>query len=325
MNAQAIPESQKLQTPLQDEIFDVVIVGAGPAGMSAALCAARAHLNILLIERALPGGQAATSYKIYNYLGFPSGILSTDLAARMEQHLLEYSIHQTRELVEEVVNIREPIKQIKTNFGNVYKTRCIIIASGLEPKPLRAAFEQKFIGRGISYYAQGDMESYRDQDVVVIGGGNCACYAAEYLAQVVNKVTIVHQHDYLRAVDSLKTKIEKMPNIDIMWNSSVEDVFGIDHVAKVKVVNRVTGQYIWLDSRAIFIYTGRIPPAEHLHPDIQTDEAGFIVTDEYMRTNLPGVYAAGDIRVKQIRQIATAVSDGMVAAINVGRDIQKRL
>jgi len=155
----------------------------------------------------------------------------------------------------------------------------------------------------------------------VIGGGNCACYAAEYLAQFVKKLYIIHRSDYIKAVKTLKEKIMNNSIIDVLWNTELVDVFGVDHVEKIKLLNISTTQTTWLDVKAIFVYVGRIPPRDLISVDIELDEKGYIITDEYMRTNIPGVYAAGDIRSKQIRQIATAISDGMIAAINVDRDI----
>jgi thioredoxin reductase (NADPH) len=307
--------------PKSGDLFDVIIIGAGPAGMSAALCAGRARLKILILDKAMPGGQTSTAYRIYNYIGFPNGILGPDLAERMEDHLDNYNIYYACEGVEDIGQIHAAEKNIQTDMGNFYRTKAIIIATGLEPKFLDEPFEKRFLGRGISYYAQCDGEAYRDKDVVVIGGGNCACYAAEYLAKTVNKLTLIHRSDYINAVSNLREKIFNNPKIDILWNSEVVDAFGIDHLAKLKVYNRTTQQHTWLDAKAAFIYVGRIPNKTIMSLDLSVDEKGYVVTDEYMRTNIKGVYAAGDIRSKQIRQIATAVSDGMIAAINVERDV----
>ncbi len=307
--------------PIEGDNFDLIIIGAGPAGMEAAVCAGRARLKTLVIDRALPGGQASTSYKIYNYLGYPNGVMGDDLALKMEKHFREYKIQYTCENVEDILNISEKEKIIKTDLGSTYKTKAIILAVGLEPKQMQYPFEKQFLGRGISYYAQCDAESYKNETVAVIGGGNCACYAAEYLAQFVKKLYIIHRSDYIKAVKTLKEKIMNNSIIDVLWNTELVDVFGVDHVEKIKLLNISTTQTTWLDVKAIFVYVGRIPPRDLISVDIELDEKGYIITDEYMRTNIPGVYAAGDIRSKQIRQIATAISDGMIAAINVDRDI----
>jgi thioredoxin reductase (NADPH) len=305
----------------QADYYDLVIIGTGPAGMSAALCAGRADLKVLLIDRALPGGEAATAYKIDNYLGFPEGILGDDLTKRMEAHLDGYNVQFTCEAVEEILNIQEEVKIIKTDLGATYKTKSIIIAAGLEPKKLNMDFENKFLGRGISYYAQSDVETYRGQQVAVVGGGNCACYAADYLSQFVDSLYLIHRSDSIKAVKRLKEKVLHNPKISAIWNSEITEVFGIDRVEKIKVQNVSVDQHTWIDIKAVFVYVGRIPPSELISMEIDLDENGFIVTDEFMRTNIKGIYAAGDVRSKQIRQIATAVSDGMIAAINVEKDL----
>lgn len=311
---------KKTREPENGEGFDVVVIGAGPGGMSAALCAARAKLNVLVLEKALPGGQASTAYRIFNFLGYPDGIMGVELAKRMEDHLNQYEIAYSCENVSDIVNIHGPEKKVHTDLGNIYSAKTIIIATGLEPKRLDMPFESKFYGRGISYFAQGDAEDYAGKDVAVIGGGNCACYATEFLSEHVNQLYIIHSGDQLKAVKYVKEKIEKNPKITTIWNSKVVDVFGIDKVEKIKLENLVTGQYTWLDVKGVFLYVGRRPPRDLVNLNVHVDESGYVVTDEYMRTNIKGVYAVGDIRAKQIRQIATAVSDGMIAAVNIERD-----
>ncbi len=320
MIQETMAELEKLK-PIPDDTFDLIVIGAGPAGMSASICASRADLKVLLIEKALPGGECSTACKIDNYIGFPKGILGEELGRHMEAQLFSHPIAYSCDNVSNIIDIKEPLKKVQTDLGQQYKTRAIILALGLEPKVLGANFESQFLGRGVSYYAQCDVEHYRDQNVMVIGGGNCACYAADYLSKFVKKVYLVHQSDHIRAVKTLERSILENPKIDPIWNSQIQEVFGIDTVEKAKIMNVTNQQHTWLDVKGIFIYVGRIPPKEFVNPEINTDENGYIISDEYMRTNIPGVYAAGDIRSKQIRQIATAVSDGMTAAINVERDL----
>lgn len=311
---------KEVRLPKNGEEFDLIIIGSGPAGMSAALCARRDELKTLVLEKALPGGQTSTAYTIHNVLGYPDGILGDDLARRMEAHMAGTGVYYSCEGVEDILNIDKPVKIIKTELGNQYSAKAIIIATGLEPKLLGASFEKRFLGRGISYYAMGDADVYEGQDVAVIGGGNCACYAATYLANVVNRLYIIHKSDNIKAVKDLQDRIMTNPAISILWNSDLEDVFGVDKVEKIKVRNIVTGQHTWINVKCVFVYVGRIPSRNILNINLRTDEEGYIITDEYMRTNIKGVYAAGDVRCKQIRQITTAVSDGMIAAINAKRD-----
>ncbi|MGE4169108.1 MAG: NAD(P)/FAD-dependent oxidoreductase [Candidatus Margulisiibacteriota bacterium] len=322
MITQTQAQLQRL-VPRHHDAFDVVIVGAGPAGMSAALCCVRANLKTLVLEKALPGGEASTAWRIENYLGFPGGILGPKLTAQMEDQLFSFPIYYSCENVEDIAHAGDAEKIIRTELGSVYKAKAVIIAVGLEPKKLNAGFEKAFMGRGVSYYAQCDVESYRGKDVAVIGGGTCACYAADYLSGFVNKLYLIHRSDSLKAVKTLKERILGTSNISLMWDSVVDDVFGLDKVEKIKIRHSTTQQHTWVDVKGVFIYVGRIPPKDILNLNIRTDERGYIVTDETMRTNISGIYAAGDIRAKQIRQIATAVSDGMIAAINAERDLKR--
>ena len=308
--------------PSNGESFDLIIIGAGPAGMSAAICAGRAKLKTLILEKALPGGQATTAYKISNYLGFPSGILGDSLTVQMEKHMGDYNLYYSLESAEDIFE-NGPEKIIKTDNGTVYITKAVIIAAGLEPKKMGSEFEKKFLGRGISYYAQGDVSSYEGKDVAVIGGGNCACYAADYLSAFVNQLFLIHRSDSLKAVSTLKEKVLSNPKIHVIWNSELVDIFGLEKVEKIKIKHVVNEQHTWMDVKGVFVYVGRMPSPNLWHLNLRVDESGYIVTDEYMRTSMKGVYAAGDIRSKQIRQIATAVSDGMIAAINVERDLTR--
>ena len=301
--------------------FDAIIVGSGPAGMSAALCASRARLSVMMIDRNLPGGQTATAYRVSNYIGFPDGILGSDLSARMEDQLKEYEINYVCESVEDISTADDGMKIVRSDLGKFYKAKGVILASGLEPKSLGANFERSFLGRGVSYYAQSDIEKYRGKNVAVIGGGNCACYAADYLSQFVNNLYLIHRSNYIKAVRNLKQRVMNNETINVIWNTEIVDAFGLEKLEKIKLHNTITQQDTWLDVQGAFIYVGRVPPEDILNLELNVDEKGFIITDEYMRTSIPGIYAAGDIRSKQIRQIATAVSDGMIAAINLDKDL----
>lgn len=308
-------------SPENGEEFDIIVIGAGPAGMSTAMCARRGGLKTLLIEQALPGGQASTAYHIDNYLGSTPGVLGEDLGRTMEKQVSEYEHYYSCEMVEDIIEFKNNVKLIKTELNNEYRAKAIVIATGLQPKTLEADFEKSFLGRGVSYYAQCDIDMYRDADVAVIGGGNCACYAAEFLSKHVNKLYLIHKSDHVKAVQKLREKILNNPKIHCLWNSDLSDIFGIDKVEKIKIKNTLSDQYTWINVKGVFIYVGRVPSNQVFHIGIKTDEEGFIITDEYMRTNIPGIYAVGDIRSKQIRQISTAVSDGMIAAINIERDL----
>lgn len=322
MIEETLVEKQPLK-PNQEAIYDIIIIGAGAAGISAAISAARANLSLLILEKALPGGQVSTAYKVTNFVGYSQGILGEDLALRMEAQLNDYDYHYACESATDISDKKDH-KIVRTDLGSDYKAKAVLITTGLEPKELNTDFEKNFIGRGISYYAQSDVDYYKDTDVAVIGGGNCACYAADYLANFVNRLYLIHRSDSIKAVKKLKHKILDNPKITIIWDSEINDVFGIDKVEKIKIQNIMNDQHTWIDVKGVFVYVGRKPPETILNVNMETNHEGYIVTDEFMRTSIKGVYAAGDIRVKQIRQIATAVSDGMIAAINIERDLQRR-
>lgn len=320
-NTDVVLEEIQQKTPENGDEFDVIIIGAGPAGMSAATCIRRGGLSTLVIEQALPGGQASTAYHIDNYLGFSDGIFGDTLGREMEAQMRKQDHFYTCEMVEDIIEGPENIKIVRTELNHEYRGKAIVIATGLNPKTLNTNFEKSFLGRGVSYYAQGDIDEYKGADVAVIGGGNCACYAADFLSNHVNQLYLIHKSDQIKAVNQLREKVLKNPKIHLLWNSEISDIFGIDKVEKLKIHNSTTNQHTWINVKGVFIYIGRVPSNQLLHIDLKTNEEGYIITDEYMRTNIPGIYAVGDIRTKQIRQIATAVSDGMVAAINIERDL----
>ena len=232
--------------------------------------------------------------------------------------MFSHDVFYCCETVIDFLNVHGPVKTVTTSLGNTYRTKTIILAIGLEPKKLNADFEDRFMGQGISYYAQADPSYYKDKNAVVIGGGNCACYAADYLSKFVNHVYMVHNYDSIRAVKKLKGSVESNEKITIMWNSKVTELFGVDHVERVHTENVITGQSTWLDAQGVFIYVGRVPPQDIVRFDVELDEQDSLSP---MNTagNRKGIYA-GDIRSKQVRQIAPAVSDGMIAAINIERD-----
>lgn len=315
-----LPES-KMISPQLNDLFDIIIIGAGPAGMSAALSAGRAKLKILLIEKSLPGGETSAAFMVDNYLGYPGSILGVHLTQRMEEHLSYFDIHYSCEKVEDIRVAVSGEKIIKTDLENTYRGKTVIITTGVESKKLDGDFATRFLGRGISYCAPCDGELYSDKIVAVLGGGNCACYAADYLSSYAEKVYLIHSSGDLKAVKIVKERVLNNPIISIMWNSRLVDIFGVDYVEKAKIINNLTNQHTWIDVRGVFVYISRTPSQQIFHVDLKLDEHGYIITDEYMRTNLKGIYAAGDIRSKQIRQIATAVSDGLIAAINAEREL----
>ena len=323
MKYQELPKTSLEKEILSNNIYDIIIIGAGPAGLQASICAGRAKLKTLLIDKALPGGETATAYKINNLAGYPNGILGENLAKEMENQLKEYDIDCECLNVENITNIGKKTKNIITDTGKMFSTKMILLATGLEPKRIDPRLERLFLGRGLSYDARSNINSYKHKNVAVIGGGNCACYAADFLSNFAKKTYLIHSSNSIKAVRLLKEKVQKNPTIELIWNSEIKDIFGIEGVEKLKIRHTINNQETWIDCKGIFIYVGRIPPKEIINLEINQDEYGFIITDEYMKTNIPGVFAAGDIRSKQIRQIATALSDGMIAAINIERELRR--
>ena len=308
----------------QDNVYDLIIIGAGPAGMSAAIYAARGRIRTLLLEKAMPGGQVSNIWKIENYIGFPQGILGTELTKRMEAHLSEFKVEKAWGYVSEIENMAAAIKCVKTDIGAKYYTRSVIIASGLEPKKLNIPGEQRFRGRGVSYLATLDGHNYVGQTVAVIGGTSEAAESALYLARFARKVIMIYPQSELQVVMMLKEKLmQKSEIIDCMANSVIEEIIGEAGVTDIQIRNRSTDQIRVLQCSGIFVNIGKNPENRFLTKQVSLDEEGFVVCDAYNRTSVDGVFAAGDVRSKYLRQIATAVADGALAAVMVDKYLNR--
>ncbi|SES84223.1 thioredoxin-disulfide reductase [Anaerobranca gottschalkii] len=300
-------------------IYDCIIIGAGPAGLSAALYAARAELKTLLIDKQGPGGQAATTHLVENYPGVPS-ITGPDLTSNMFSQVMELGVEL---VVEEIQNISldGKIKEIVTDGGE-YKGKTVIIATGVEPKKLGVAGENVFRGRGVSYCATCDGAFYKGKRVAVIGGGDSAVEEGNFLTRFVDKLYIIHRRSELRATKVVQKRAFNNPKIEFILNSVVKEIKGDTKVDGVIIENLVTGEKMDLEVDGVFIYIGNTPNTEFLQGQINLDEQGYIITNEEMETNVPGVYAAGDIRVKSLRQIVTAAADGAIAAVKAEKYIE---
>lgn len=291
--------------------YDIVILGGGPAGMTAALYAARSRLNIIVLEKMAPGGQMALTDQIENYPGFSPGVTGFELTQKMEEH----ARFQGAEIgYAEVSAIRggDGRHIVETSEGD-YIAKTVIIASGAMPKKLDVPGEAEFIGRGVSYCAVCDGAFYKEKKVVVVGGGDSAVDEAHYLTRFASKVTIVHRRDQLRAIKSLQERAFADPKIEFRWDSVVERIEGGPVVQRVVLRNVKTGELSELPTDGVFVYVGLVANTDFLPPEIQT-KWGHIVTDDDMATSVPGIFAAGDVRVKSLRQIITAAADGAIAA-----------
>ncbi len=299
---------------LDMEIYDVVIVGAGPAGITAGIYAKRARLETAVIEKLGVGGQIVLSDSVENYPGFPE-ISGYELMQKFEEQARAFDL----EIEDgEVIAIKDEgeYKQVLTDDHD-YKTRSVIIASGAKSSRLGVKGEEEFIGKGVSFCATCDGFFFRDKDVLVVGGGNSAITEALFLSKIVNKVYVAHRRSELRAAKILQERAFADPKIEFVWNSVVEEITGEDVVEGVVLRDVVTRERSRLAVSGVFMYVGLVPNTEFI--DAEKDKAGFILTDERLATSIPGVFAAGDCRTTQLRQVATAVGDGALAAVSAER------
>lgn len=293
------------------KIYDTLIIGGGPAGYTAALYAARAGMSVIVLEMLSPGGQMATTTEIDNYPGFDETVDGFELAQKMKAGAERFGAES--ELAEVTkVELVPKIKKVETTSGT-FEAKTVIIATGAAPREFGLENENELRGRGVSYCATCDGMMYRNKTVVVAGGGNTAAEDALYLSKLCKKVYIVHRRDKLRATAAYQKKIENTENIEIIWNSSPTKILFDKIVAGVEITNKLTGEKTNVECRGIFIAIGRAPNTELFKGQIDLDNDGYIIADETIRTNIPGVFAAGDVRQKPLRQIITAASDGAVA------------
>ncbi|MDX9964511.1 thioredoxin-disulfide reductase [Desulfobacter postgatei] len=299
--------------------YDLVIIGAGPAGLTAGLYAARARMNVLLIEKAVPGGQILVTDWIENYPGFPEGISGYDLAEKIKEQALTLGLNiETAEV--QGLDLSGTIKEVIFKEKRI-KTKSLIIASGASPKKPGIG-EEKFMGKGVSFCATCDGPFFRDKVVVAVGGGDTAIQESIFLTKFAKKVYVVHRRDELRATKILQERAFANDKIEFLWDSVVTGMDGFFGVEKVHVKNLKTGNESQIEANGCFIWIGILPNTEFIKGDVKTDESGFIVVDTKMQTNVPGVFAIGDVRDTPLRQIATAVGDGAVAAVSAEHYIE---
>lgn len=296
----------------EDRIYDVIIAGAGPAGMTAAVYTSRANLDTLMIERGIPGGQMANTEDVENYPGFES-ILGPDLSNKMFEHAKKFGAEYAYGDIKEVIDGKEYKTIIAGN--KEYKARAVIITTGAQYKELGVQGERELGGRGVSYCAVCDGAFFRDKELVVVGGGDSAVEEGVYLTRFASKVTIVHRRDELRAQKILQDRAFDNEKIEFIWDTVVKSINEKDgKVGNVTLYNNKTNQEYDFDTNGAFIYIGMIPLSKPFESLGITNEQGYIETDENMETKVPGIFAAGDIREKELRQIVTATGDGSIAA-----------
>lgn len=302
-------------------MYDVIIIGAGPAGMTAAVYTSRANLSTLMVERGVPGGQMANTEDVENYPGFES-ILGPELSNKMFEHAKKFGAEYAYGDIKEVVD--EGDYKIVKAGSKEFKARAVIITAGAEYKKLGVPGEKELGGRGVSYCAVCDGAFFKNKELVVVGGGDSAVEEGVYLTRFASKVTIVHRRDKLRAQSILQARAFDNEKVGFLWNKTVKEIQEQDgKVGKVTLVDTVTGEEEEFRTDGVFIYIGMLPLSEPFKNLGITNEEGYIVTNERMETKVEGIFAAGDIREKTLRQIVTATGDGSIAAQSVQHYIEE--
>ena len=309
--------------------YDVIIIGGGPAGLTAALYAARARLKTLLLEKIAPGGQAALAWTIENYPGFPEGISGAELMDRFRKQAEKYELEiKSEEVVK--VNVSSEDERYKNKLEKVvntekeeYKTVALIVAAGTRPRKLEVPGEERLVGKGVSYCATCDGPLFKNRKVVVVGGGDTAVKEALFLSEFAEKTTLIHRRDELRAGKTIEERAASHPKLEFLLNSVVTEILGETEVQGVRVRNLDTGKDSTLETKGVFVHIGTVPNTGFLKSVVEMDKEGFVITDENMETSVKGIYACGDVRKKLLRQVVTACGEGATAGFAAGQYVGK--
>lgn len=294
-----------------NQIYDMIIIGGGPAGYTAALYAARAGLRTVVLEKLSAGGQMALTSQIDNYPGFPQGIDGFSLAEQMQQQAESFGAVTEYAEVHHV-DLQANPKVVESSEGT-FRGKTVVIATGASPRELGIPEEQAFVGRGVNYCAACDGMFFKGKTVVVVGGGNSAAADAMLLSRVAKKVIVVHRRDTLRATKIYHEPLMNAENVEFRWNSTVTDLLHGNKLTGIRLNNLVTGESSDIDCDGLFISVGRKPASELFRNQLDVDNSGYIIAGENTCTSMDGVYAAGDVRTKELRQVVTAVADGAMA------------
>jgi len=309
--------------------YDVIIIGGGPAGLTAGLYTGRARLRTLLLEKMAPGGQAALAWTIENYPGFPEGIGGPELMERIGKQAEKCGLEiKSGEVVKvnvssEDVRSKRRLEKVVNTEEEEYKTVALIVATGTRPKKLEIPGEERLIGKGVSYCATCDGPLFKNRKVVVIGGGDAAVKEALFLSKFAEKTTLIHRRDELRASRIIEERAVSNPKLEFLWKSVVTEILGETEVEGVKVKNLETGKDLTLETKGVFVHIGTVPNTGFLKGVVEMDEEGFIITDENMETSVKGIYACGDVRKKLLRQVVTACGEGATAGVAAGEYVGK--
>lgn len=304
-------ESAEEKQDREKHVYDMVVIGGGPGGYTAAMYASRSGLDTVLLEKLSAGGQMALTHQIDNYPGYEDGIDGLSLAEKMQQGAERFG---ARTEIAEVlsVDLNQTPKVIETTEGMFYG-KTVVLATGASPRELGIADEKELVGRGVHYCAACDGMFYKGKTVIIVGGGNSAAADAMVLSRIAKKVILIHRRDTLRATQIYHEPLKKAENIEFCWNSVVVGLIHDDKVTGVKIKDVNTGKERSIECDGIFISVGRKPATELIRGQLDTDQGGYVIADETTCTNIPGVFAVGDVRKKELRQVVTAVSDGAVA------------
>lgn len=306
----------------ETKIYEVIIIGGGPAGLTAGLYTSRSRFNTLLIEIGLLGGQMTTTEVIENYPGFPQGINGDELSRLMEEQAKRFGLEVVSQEVVEV-KLEGERKLVKTD-ESTYLCEALIICTGTEYRKLGIPGEKEFTGKGVSYCATCDGAFFKDSQIVVVGGGDSALTEALFLTKFAKELTIIHRRDALRGTKIYQERVLSNPKIKMLWNSVVQKIKGDSIVRSIVIKNVKTGEINEFNTEGVFLFVGVSPRTKFLKNLITSDEAGYIVTDENCETSIKGIFAAGDCRKKLLRQIATAVGDGATAAFATEKYLEDR-
>ncbi|MBN2466927.1 MAG: thioredoxin-disulfide reductase [Deltaproteobacteria bacterium] len=304
------------------EVYDLIIIGGGPAGLTAGLYATRAKLKTLLLEKLpLPGGQTINAWMIENYPGFPGGISGQELMQKMESQAREFGLVIAAGDVKGVTG-NGGMKRVVHEEGD-YWCRSIIVSTGATPNRLGVKGEERLIGKGISFCGTCDGFFFKDKDVILVGGGDTAMEEALFLTRFVRHLSVVHRRDTLRAAKVLQERAFQNPKIEFLWDTVVEEIGGEKTVEKALLKNLKTGEIVEKNIDGILIFVGTKPSSDFAQGAVDLDPRGYILTDENLETSVPGIFAAGDVRKKLLRQISTAVGDGATAAYAAEKYLEK--
>jgi thioredoxin reductase (NADPH) len=297
--------------------YQLVIIGSGPAGMTAGLYASRAMMKTLILDKMGSGGQMLKTHWIDNYPGFVDGVSSAELTEKMLNQAKRFGLEEKYGEVSFIEAVSRKHFRINLVDGNSIDTNAIIITTGAGPKTLNVPGEKEFTGRGVSYCATCDGFFYRGQDIAVVGGGDSAVQEALFLTKFAKKIYLIHRRDRLRATGVVQEMAFKEPKIELVWNTTIEKINGENEVTGITVKNKISGEIKEIALTGVFIYVGIEPYTDFMGDLIKKDSLGFIITDEWMKTSCEGIYAAGDCRAKPLRQIITACGEGATAAYAV--------